>query len=66
MTGLRLKEKRLARYRKTMTTSNTPTAKFRKVMQQILSVPKDEMQRREERYKAQRKLKKTKSKRPKQ
>jgi hypothetical protein len=37
-----------------------PSDKFRKAMKQILSVPKEELQRRETEYQAQRKLKETK------
>jgi hypothetical protein len=36
-----------------------PTDKFRKAMKQILSVPKEELQRRETEYQQQRKLKKS-------
>ena len=38
-----------------------PSDKFRKAMKQILSVPKEELQRRETEYQARRKLKKSKA-----
>ena len=37
-----------------------PSDKFRKAMKQILSVPKEELQRRETEYQKERKAKKTK------